>query len=57
MNSDSSLSPSFNHFDKDKLMKIGDTLEKLSEALKNLDIESIEQYSQMLESMAYITSP
>ena len=34
MNSDSSLSPSFNYFDKDKLMKIGDTLEKLSEALK-----------------------
>ena len=41
---------------KDKLMKIGDTLEKLSEALKNLDTESIEQYSQMLESLAYITS-
>ena len=36
---------------KDKLMKVGDTLEKLSEALKNLDTESIKQYSQELESL------
>lgn len=41
---------------KDKLIEVGDTLEKLAKALRNLDIENIEQYSQRLETLAYTTS-
>ena len=41
---------------KDKLIEIGDTLEKLVKALRNLDIDSIEHYSQRLETLAYTTS-
>ncbi len=40
---------------KDKLVKIAEALEKLAKALRNLDIESIEQYSQKLETLAYST--
>jgi hypothetical protein len=40
---------------KNKLIEIGDTLGKLAQALRNLDIESIEQYSQKLETLAYTT--
>lgn len=40
---------------KDKLMEVVDTLEKLVKALRNLDVESIKQYSQRLETIAYGT--
>ncbi len=35
---------------RSKLMEVGNALEKLAGALRNLDIESIERYSQMLET-------
>jgi len=40
---------------KDKLIEVGNTLRKLAEALRNFDIESIKQYSQKLEALAYTT--
>ena len=41
---------------KDKLTKIGDTLRNLAKALKNLNIENIEHYSERLEAIAYSQS-